>query len=337
MDPAGPVLAGPPPELDLAHFRDPYVWVDGSGWRMLLGGGKRSGRALALKYSSADLRTWQFDGVLAERATTESEPVWTGSVWECPQLFPLGEDWVLLVSAWDDGPCRVFAAVGDYDGKRFTARAWQPLDATGEAYATTACADAAGRRCILSWIPRGPPGEPWAGMLTVPHVLSLDRGRLVQRPHPDVDTLRTTVLVDVAGVELRDELALTGPVEPLLDLDLLAQVPVGGRLALVVSEEGAGEVLRINLDRTAQAAGVERPGIAEDRLAVPVGPDGAMGVRLLLDRGVAELSTADGAVAVLRLDRASGGPVRLQLVTEEASVRLVRIRAHGMTGWFDRG
>ena len=53
------------------------------------------------------------------------------------------------MSVWDDGPRGVACAVGDYDGRRFTARSWQRL-AADPFYATTAFADSRGRRCVLS-------------------------------------------------------------------------------------------------------------------------------------------------------------------------------------------
>jgi beta-fructofuranosidase len=35
-----------------------------------------------------------------------SEPVGTGSMWECPDFFPLGDKSVLLVSVYDDSRFR---------------------------------------------------------------------------------------------------------------------------------------------------------------------------------------------------------------------------------------
>jgi beta-fructofuranosidase len=142
LDPAGPVIAAPPPGV-----RDPFVWRASEGWRMLLGGS-----GTVLQYRSDNLETWGYDGIVA------SAPG------ECPQLFPLGGAWVLLMSVPGDG---VRYAVGDYDGATFTHGGWDRLT-DGPA---TAFVDAAGRRCVLTGVPLA---------------LRLAGDRLLADPHPDV-------------------------------------------------------------------------------------------------------------------------------------------------------
>ncbi|WP_448623830.1 glycoside hydrolase family 32 protein [Geodermatophilus sp. URMC 64] len=302
-DPAGPVLPGPPPGL--RHFRDPFVFRDGGTWRMVVGGGRDDGTAVALQYSGSDLRHWSLDGLLAGRPGTE-QPA-TGSVWECVQLFPLDGAWVLLVSVWDAGePRRVACAVGDYDGRRFTARAWQRFTATDAVYATTTFADAAGRRCALSWV-REPaaPGPAWAGVLSLPVVLSLDGDRVAVAPHPDVDGLRTGVLAE--GTPADGD--VLGPFEPFLDV--VAHLDGPGRLAV-------GDLL--TLDVGPDAVVLRRPGRADER--VPMRPPTEL--RLLVDAELAELFVT-GEGAVVRLDPATG-PVPVTV-----SGRGVRhLTVHGM-------
>lgn len=237
-DPGGPVLGGPPAEPAMSHFRDPFVWRADGTWRMVVGGGAADGRAVALQYGSADLRAWRFDGVLAERAATEREPLATGSVWECVQFFPLDGRWVLLVSVWERGsPQRVACAVGDYDGRRFTARRWQPFTSTDAVYATTTFPDDAGRRCALSWIREpGPGGTPWAGVLTVPVVLSVRGDRVTIEPHPDVDLLRGDLLAEASG----ERIEVAG-LPPQLDVGVTGE----GRLVL---EDDAGPLLDLACD-----------------------------------------------------------------------------------------
>lgn len=332
VDAGGPVLGGPPPELDLVHFRDPFVWAAPTGWRMLLGGGTSAGRALVVQYSSPDLRTWREDGVLADGRTADVDPMEAGSVWECPQLFPLDGAWVLLVSAWDGEPRRVLAAVGDYDGRRFTPRTWQPFDATGEVYATTAFRDAGGRRCALSWVPPGSTGgATWAGALTVPYLLSLDGDRLRAYPHPDVGTLRTGVLTALRDLPVAGRTVLVGPVDPLLDVELEADVPAGSELVLEVHGQGKDTQLRLRL--TGGAVEVERPDRPAQRLGDAVAR--RVRLRLLLDRGIAELATGDGTVAVLPADTTTGGRVVLTAASAGKGARVLRLTVHSVLDWYD--
>jgi beta-fructofuranosidase len=297
VDPV-PVVPGPPPGLGMTHFRDPHVRREEDGWRMVVGGGLADGRPVAVQYSSPDLRRWAVDGVLAEADGP-------GSVWECVQLFPLDGAWVLLVSVWDDGsPQFVAYAVGQYDGRRFAPRAWQRFTVTAAVYATTAFADAAGRRCALSWVREpGVPGADRAGVLSLPVVLGRDGDRLLLAPHPDVDGLRTAVLADTVPAD-GDVL---GPFEPFLDL--VADVDGPARLTV-------GDLL--TLDVGPDAVVLRRPGRPDERL-------GGGPLRLLLDAELAEVYAA-GDAAVVRVDPATG-PV--PVTVSGAGVR--RLVVHEMT------
>jgi len=320
-DPGGPVLAGPPPEFGMTHFRDPFVWRHGDSWRMAVGGGLPDGRAAVVQYSSSDLRSWSFDGVIAERSGVETEPIWTGSVWECVQLFPLDSAWVLLFSVWhaNEGH-RVACAVGDYDGRRFTARAWQRFTATDAVYATTTFTDAAGRPCAISWV-REPveAGPEWAGLLSLPVVLSLDGDRVTVAPHPDVDGLRTGVLAALEPGVLPAEGLVLGPFGPCLDVEL--EPADGGAVRLAV-----GDLLELRTDRGALT--LARPGRGDERMTL--GP-GTAGLRLLLDVGVAEVF-AGGDAASVRLESADGDPAGGPVPLTVSGAAVHRLTVHGMPG-----
>ncbi len=65
-------------------------------------------------YRSPDLR---YLGVL--RAVLVGEAARTGDVWECANLFPLGDKWVLIVSAkWREYTRTVFYFIGTYADRR---------------------------------------------------------------------------------------------------------------------------------------------------------------------------------------------------------------------------
>ncbi len=325
-DPGGPVLDGPPAELDLAYFRDPFVWRAGDGWRMAVGGGGRDGEPVVVQYSAPDLRGWRLDGVLAARAEGVAEHLDVGSVWECPQLFPLDGAWALLVSVWrDELPAGVAAAVGDYDGRRFTARSWHRLTDL-PLYATHAFPDAEGRWCALSWVQEpGPAAGGWAGTLTVPWLLERRGDRVVVAPHPDVTVVRTGVLAELGPADLSGEPVVVGPVEPSLDLELAAE-PAGQRVELVVRED-EGELVRLVLDAAAAVVEIRRPGRPGQLVPVVPGDDGVVGLRMLLDASVLEVFPTGGTVGAVRLSP-TGGPVRLELTGE--GTRLRRLLAHGM-------
>lgn len=180
----GSTVVVAPSGLDLAHFRDPSVARDGAQWRMVVGAGAEGGSAMALSWVSEDLFTWVYDGVLAARSSSATEPR-TGAVWECPQLLRVGEDWVLVVSVWADGEGHYeAAAVGALADGRFHPRAWHRLT-YGAPYAGSAFVDRDGRPCLVHWL-RGVRGDGWAGAHSVAHVVAVDGDRAVVRPHPAV-------------------------------------------------------------------------------------------------------------------------------------------------------
>jgi beta-fructofuranosidase len=326
-DPAGPVIGAPSPELGLAHLRDPFVWRHDGEWRMAVGAGSTGGLPSVLQYSSPDLRRWRPEGVLAQPEADSPGP--GGTVWECPQLFPLDGAWVLVVSVWDETPGGVAYAVGDYDGRRFTARAWHRL-AADPLYATTAFTDAQGRRCALSWLQEMDEGESaWAGALSVPWLLRRDGDRVAVGPHPDVDTLRTGIRAQCGPQPLTAEPLLMGGLPASADVELRAD-PAGRPLRLTLDEAG-GRLLTVVAEPGELRLVV--PGRPDTRAPLRPGPDGALELRLLVDAGVVEAFPGGGAVAAARL-RPSGGKLTLGLSAAGDGAGLDRLVVHGMARVF---
>ncbi len=184
----GGVVVDLPAELDAVAFRDPFVFRDGPGWRMLVGTALRDGTAAAASFSSPDLLSWSYDGLASARSGRVTDPVWTGTLWECPQLFEIDGSHVLITSVWEaDVLHHVAYAVGDYDGARFLPRRWQRLTYGHSYYAPSFFRDDDGEPCLMFWMRgAGGPEHGWAGAHSVPHRLSLEDDRLVTRPHPKV-------------------------------------------------------------------------------------------------------------------------------------------------------
>lgn len=324
-DPAGPVLDGPPAGLGVDHFRDPFVWPVGDGWRMVIGAGLAGGVAAALQYSSDDLRTWAFDGVLCSRPDSARDQEPTGTVWECPQLFELDGSWMLVVSVWSDGLTHhVSYAVGDYDGAVFTPAEWHRFAHGDSPYATTCFLDAQGRRCAISWCrePGTVTDRTWAGALTVPHLLGLTAGgRLTVRPHPDVDTLRTEVVgsggAPVAVPEQADVVLTAVLRHPDDHLELAL--------------DGIGP-LRLVVDRPQDRLHLRIPGRAARSMPLDGTPEGQVELRVLLDADVVEVFTAAGSAGAFRVP-GRAGPARLA-VTGSAGAAVQTLTVHAMERWF---
>ncbi len=173
------VLVSAPP--DATHFRDPFVYADGEGWRMLLGCATADA-ATAWTYTSPDLATWTYDGPLASRSPALDDP-WTGEGWECPQLlsFPDADD-VLVVSVWEpDELHHVAYRVGSGPFRRLT---YGPSH-----YAGSAFTQLDGTPGLVTWL-REVRGDGWTGATSLPMTLALAGDRLVARPVPALAALR---------------------------------------------------------------------------------------------------------------------------------------------------
>jgi beta-fructofuranosidase len=255
--PAASVIAERPPGV--VQMRDPAVRAEGDGWRMVLGARLVDGSGAVLQYSSPDTRTWAYQGVLVARPGA--------GMWECPQFFPLGDVWVLIVSVPDRG---VAYAIGDYDGGRFTPRTFDDFGRGGLMYATTTFLDSAGRRCAMSWLREpddaAPEGSPWSGALSVPWVLSVRDSRLLAAPHPDLDRY----LVDGGtGLRVDGGRVLDGD-------DVLLDLPPGGEITVIVDADLVEAAVEgVSGLATARRTGPGEPGVRLLRFAT--GPGGQPG------------------------------------------------------------
>ncbi len=277
----GDVVVRPPQDLDLIAFRDPFVRREDAGWRMFVGASTRDGEALALTYTSADLTTWAYDGVAAARSTHETEPVWMGSLWECPQVLEVDGHWVMVSSVWHDDVLH-YAGYGiggadSYRHGRFTPSTWGRLSFGASYYAPSFFRDLDDRPCLLFWM-RGvtDPEQGWAGCLSLPYLLSVRDGRLVATPHPAVTSARGAV-VDAGTTAAAFDVEWT-------------PAPTGDHLVLTAE---AGTTARVSA--AAARISLDRPGQETWSMPWDGGP-----VRVLVDGPVVEVS-ADGGVL--------GGPV----------------------------
>lgn len=289
----GRIVVVPPEGLDLAVFRDPYVYRDQDRWRMLVGAGLRDGTAAALGYSSTDLTDWRYDGIVAQRPVDARDPVWTGAAWECPQLFEIDGRHVLITSVWDDDKLYYAAyGIGALHGDAFVAESWGQLTYGNSYYAPSFFRDRTGRPCLSLWM-RGIADldSGWASAHSIPYALALDGEALVARPHPDIERLR--------GPRRNSDHRSIGPLsdvnwEPADDTSRL-RLLCGRRLVLEITRRPRELVVATSAGST----------------GMPYS-DGE--VRVVLDAGVVEISTRDGLLGFpvaawereLTIDRVEG-------------------------------
>ncbi|MDX6230667.1 MAG: beta-fructofuranosidase [Frankiales bacterium] len=326
-EPEPPVIAGPPPELAGTAFRDPFVWREPDGWKLVIGIGLPGGTGAALQYTSDDLLQWSYSGVLAQKNTADTEGAWTGQLWECPQLFALDGSWVLLVSVWEGDVLHYVAyAVGDYDGRVFNPRRWGRFSQGGQLYASSAFLDAEGRRCVMSWFREAVPVQadrsPYASAVSLPHTLHRDGDRVWAEPHPNLSARwresRTWDAPDPAGGPV-----MTDRLPFAAQLVLTYRLPSGGRITLTRSGPDGAVSLVIDLD-VAPAGGTVRGRDGEGRELFSTELHHPAGVlTAVLDADLLELSGAgiDG-IAAVRIPARDGARLLLEVIGDGATAAL---------------
>lgn len=319
-DPGNPVIAAPPPGIEATAFRDHCVWREGDRWRQLIGSGVRGQGGTAFLYESPDLRAWTYVGPLLVGDGASADPAapdWTGTMWECVDLFRVAGDGadaaggpgrdILVFSAWDEGVTHhPLYWSGRYEGDRFVSDGLHRLDLGGRYfYAPQSMRDEGGRRLMFGWLQEGRPDAAavvagWSGVMSLPRVVTAGPGGTIhQAPAPEVATLRTDGVVDASDVALGAD-----PVEiargDQLDLELRLAIPDGAAATIVLcaTPEGEertvlrlqrrGEVGLLELDRSRSSLDPEVDATPRGG-DVPLEADGVIQVRILVDHSALEV------------------------------------------------
>jgi beta-fructofuranosidase len=97
-----PVIDGPPAWLRAAVQRAISATLlsggPDDGWHLIIASHIANVGGCVLHYRSPDLVQWEYLGVLLNGDAQVSAPVWTGTIWECPNLLDFGEQQALIIS-----------------------------------------------------------------------------------------------------------------------------------------------------------------------------------------------------------------------------------------------
>ena len=193
-----PFLSGPPAGYT-EHVRDPKIWEEGGEFFIILGAQREDETGTALMLRSPDAQHWTLDGELHTRLND------FGYMWECPDYFALdGMDVVLLCPQGlpSEGEARrnIYQSgylLGQLDKTNwhFEHGEFAELDGGFDFYAPQTTLGEHGERILVGWMGLPDMTYPtdthgWAHCLTLPRVLSVEGGRLRQRPVPALERLR---------------------------------------------------------------------------------------------------------------------------------------------------
>lgn len=291
-----------PSTLEVTTFRDPWVVADGGGWLMVVGAGLADGTGCILGYTSTDLEDWTYSGVVASRHTSEQDPVWTGGVWECPQLIAVDGRWVLLLSAWQDGRgLEEMYAVGDLLDGVFVPRFWGQLTYGEHFYAGSVFTDSAGRPGVIHWL-RGVEDleAQWAGAHSLPQLLHLDGDVLVASVHPEI----VGTLAESRSGSPVDAPVVLGDVG-VLTWELPLHGGTRGRGNLVLGSdcgdslvcEVTAEAVWLRVGRKVTSIPVAASRLTGGSATGGAAPSPTSVITLVIDRSIVEVLTRDGITA----------------------------------------
>lgn len=208
-----PVLTAPE-GIPADQFRDPKIWKHEDTYYMVCGA-SRDHKGQALLYRSDDLFHWTFFNVLAE-----SRGEW-GNMWECPDFYQLGDQYVLTFSPMGAGDHTAVYMTGDFDYEtgKFQSRVSGEIDWGFDYYAPQSFLSPDGRRIIVGWANEwewmplwkdwGPTyREGWCGSFNIPREVRMtDLGTLQFLPIAEVETMRkNTKLIKELTVAEEEEL-----------------------------------------------------------------------------------------------------------------------------------
>lgn len=174
-------------------FRDPKVWFDNQQQRylMLLGAAVDNDPAVLL-FTSPNGDDWVFDHVLYRADKTFSQH--GGRCVECPDFFPLGDKWVLIMGIVgytepESGRHNLlYALTGEFSDGRFTPdeKALQTLDFGTDFYALQTFRDGEktiGFAWLYNWASKKTTDSVYNGEMSLPRQFVLNRaGQVCMQP-----------------------------------------------------------------------------------------------------------------------------------------------------------
>ena len=211
-------------------FRDPRLIETSDGYRAVVANDQAGVGGRMLMFKSADLTHWTFAGALAENGGR------LGRMWECPDFFELDGRAVLLGSAQDMLPKGfeyhngngTFCLLGHMDPETgaFVEESDHAVDYGIDFYAPQTLLTPDGRRVMIGWMQNWDtcnlhtPSTAWYGQMSVPRELSIQDGRLYQRPVRELEALRGAPVTYEHVAISDEELTLPGIGGRMADLEI---------------------------------------------------------------------------------------------------------------------
>ena len=258
---------------------------------------------------------------------------------ECPNVFSIAGSQVLIRSTYP-----ISYLIGAFDADAITFESGSgphvldygyggagyddPPSLSRGLYGTTvfedAAGDPAGRTILLGWVSGFRTGRGWRGCMSLPRVLSIREGVLIQRPLPELrqlrgDHVRRDDLVVASGTRRVDGVR-GNALEIVAELDRGSAAACGLRLRCGSNGMGGLEIRWS--DDGLLVAGTR---IDANEPVLRRRHDGRLTLHLFLDRSVMELFINDGAATVTRVNYPDDEDRDVALFADDGEARAVSL------------
>lgn len=194
------------------HFRDPKVWKENDTFYAIIGAQRTDKTGCVVLYSSPDIEKWTFEGEIKTGLPR------FGYMWECPDYFTVDDQGVFIFSPQGIAPDgdhyhNIYQSgyvLGNLDVHTQTIQHsdFHELDRGFDFYAPQTMETPDGRRIMVGWMGLPEIAYPtdahgWAHCLTLPREITIENGRLIQRPVRELQSLRGIQME--AAAELSNE------------------------------------------------------------------------------------------------------------------------------------
>lgn len=191
-----------PDDTIAGDFRDPKIWMQDDKYYSVIGSRQKNTFGQILLYESDNMLDWNYVGPVIQGSEETIEKL--GRMHECPDLFNINGQDVLILSPQDipnhrngHGTAYIVGSLNYTTGEleNWLYEDIEEIDDGFDFYAPQTMIDDKGRRIMVAWMQswnRTPVMKQhgWAGAMTLPRILTLENGKLIQTPVPEINTYR---------------------------------------------------------------------------------------------------------------------------------------------------
>lgn len=324
------------PEGASFDFRDPKVWRHENLWYMVLGS-SRDQAGQAYLYRSEDLINWKVVGSLLENDGS------LGIVWECPDIYPMGEYDVFACSPINSPKSRNALVIGklDYDTGKLTPCRFQEADYGEDFYAMQSMLTPDGRRLMVAWMEKWrdeyvTAREGWVGAMALLREISMVEDCVRIRPIREMEQLREQevicrqFIVDENGQNYLPEIQ-GNAIEIKAELKFSDPACLQGGIRLRVSDDQQQETrVYFDLQRMAVICDRSKSGLGsqvETFSPIDLKPDQTISLQIFIDHSSIEVFINDGESVISNRIYPNPGSINYDLFATGGSMEILDIKA----------